>query len=56
MRRYLCYRNRYYAIAKNEGRKNYAKRVFPVLFYDFPRWAYLFISNPYCRRRDNRKE
>lgn len=49
MRQYLCFRNRYYTIAKNEGRKNYIKRIFPILFYDIPRWTYLFISNPYCR-------
>ena len=55
MRQYLCFRNRYLMIEKNEGWKNYTLRIFPLLFYDFPRWVYLFISNPYCRRGINFK-
>lgn len=50
MRQYLCYRNRYLMIAKNEGWKNYALRVLPILFYDVPRWVYLLINNPYFRK------
>jgi len=55
MRQYLCFRNRYLMIEKNEGWKNYTLRILPLLFYDLPRLAYLFISNPYCRRGINLK-
>jgi len=55
MRQYLCFRNRYLMIEKNEGWKNYTLRIFPLLFYDFPRWIYLFLSNPYRRRGINLK-
>ncbi len=47
IRQYLCFRNRYYSIIKNEGLKNYYKRFFPLLFYDIPRLFYLSLSNPY---------
>jgi len=50
MRQYLCFKNRYLMIEKNEGWKNYALRIFPPLFYDFPRWIYLFISNSHYRK------
>ncbi|MBZ9577952.1 glycosyltransferase family 2 protein [Patescibacteria group bacterium] len=45
VRQYLCFRNRYYSIIKNEGLKNYSKRVFPLLFYDLPRLLYLVLTN-----------
>ena len=47
MRQYLCFRNRYYSIIKNEGIKNYFKKFFPFLFYDFPRLLYLLFTNRY---------
>lgn len=50
MRQYLCFRNRFYMIVRNQGWKSYALRVLPLLFYDLPRRVYLFISNPYCRK------
>lgn len=46
-RQYLCYRNRYYSIVKNDGFANYLKKISPILFYDLPRLLYLIISNPY---------
>jgi len=55
MRQYLCFKNRYLMIEKNEGWKNYTLRIFPLLFYDFPRRVYFFISNPYFRRGINLK-
>lgn len=47
IKQYLCFRNRYYSIIKNEGLKNYYKKIFPLLFYDIPRLFYLFLSNRY---------
>jgi GT2 family glycosyltransferase len=47
MRQYLCFRNRYYSIIKNEGLKNYFKKSFPLVFYDFPRLFYLVFTNHY---------
>lgn len=49
-RQYLCFRNRYYSILKNEGLKGYLGRVFPVLLYDIPRFFYLIFTNSYVRR------
>jgi GT2 family glycosyltransferase len=49
IRQYLCFRNRYYSIAKNEGVKKYLKSIFPPLLYDFPRILYLIMTNPYFR-------
>lgn len=48
-RQYLCFRNRYYSIIKNEGIKDYVKRIYPLLFYDIPRIFYLTFTNPYVR-------
>jgi len=50
IRQCLCFKNRHLMIEKNEGWKNYILRVFPPLVYDFPRWAYLFISNSHYRK------
>jgi len=50
LRQYLCFRNRYYAVLKNEGLTGYLKRVFPVLLYDIPRFFYLIFTNPYVIR------
>ena len=49
MRQYLCWRNRYYSIIKNDGFFKYFGKVFPFLLYDFPRLVYLLIVNPYAR-------
>lgn len=49
-RQYLCFRNRYYLILKNEGWVNYLKKIYPALFYDLPRICYLYVRNPYMRR------
>lgn len=51
IRQYLCFRNRYYTIAKNEGFKNYSKKVFALLFYDLPRLLYLVFTNPLMLKR-----
>lgn len=47
LRRYFCLRNRYYTIMKNEGFKNYAKKILPWCFYDFPRVCYIQLINFY---------
>lgn len=44
-RQYLSFRNRYYAIAKNEGIGNYCRKVFPLVCYDLPRLFYFLITN-----------
>ena len=49
MRQYLCWRNRYYSIFKNDGVLKYFGKVFPFLLYDLPRLVYLAIVNPYAR-------
>ena len=46
-RQYLCWRNRYYSIIKNEGLNRYISKIIPLLFYDFPRFFYLVFTNPY---------
>lgn len=51
LRQYLCFRNRYYTILKNEGLKGYLEKVFPVLVYDIPRFLNLVITNPYLTGR-----
>jgi GT2 family glycosyltransferase len=50
IRQYLCWRNRYYAIIKNEGWKEYCLRILPFLFYDLPRLFYLVLTNRYITR------
>ena len=49
-RQYLCFRNRYHSIVKNEGIGNYCKKLFPLLLYDLPRSLYLFLTNPRINR------
>jgi len=44
-RQYLCWRNRYYMIKKNEGVTRYLLRVFPALFYDLPRGLAMLVLN-----------
>ncbi len=46
LRQYLCFRNRFYAIKKNEGLVKYFTKIFPFLFYDLPRFIYLSLVNP----------
>lgn len=50
MRQYLCLRNRWRSIIKNEGPLRYCLKIFPVLFYDFPRVIYLAVTNFYVRK------
>ncbi|MEI6831874.1 MAG: glycosyltransferase family 2 protein [Candidatus Omnitrophota bacterium] len=45
IRQYLCLRNRYYVLLKNDKIKNY---ILPLLFYDFPRLLWLLIINPFA--------
>lgn len=47
LRQYLCLRNRYYTIIKNEGFARYAIKILPLLCYDIPRFFYLVVTNPY---------
>jgi GT2 family glycosyltransferase len=51
LRQYLCFRNRYYSIIKNEGWMLYSARIIPLLFYDLPRLAYLVFTNKYIYKR-----
>jgi GT2 family glycosyltransferase len=47
IRQYLCLRNRYYTLLKNDSIKNY---ILPFLFYDLPRLLWLLIINPAALR------
>jgi GT2 family glycosyltransferase len=49
-RQYLCARNRFLAIRKNEGLPRYLVKVLPALWYDLPRSAALLLGNPFFRR------
>ena len=51
MRQFLCFRNRYYSIMKNEGLKKYFRKIFPLFLYDFPRLFYLILTNHYIHKR-----
>lgn len=51
-RQYLCFRNRYYSIIKNEGFIKYFIKFFPLLFYDIPRLIYLIFTNRYVFKRN----
>jgi len=42
-RQYLCLRNRYYVLLKNDSVKNL---ILPFLFYDLPRLFWILIVNP----------
>ena len=48
-RQYLCFRNRFYSIIKNEGIIRYSLKIVPLLFYDLPRILYLVFTNRYTR-------
>jgi len=43
LRQYLCLRNRYYTLLKNDSPVNYA---LPFIFYDLPRLIWLSVINP----------
>lgn len=43
IRQYLCLRNRYYTLLKNDSPLNYA---LPFIFYDLPRLVWLSVINP----------
>lgn len=45
LRRYFCFRNRNYTIMKNEGFRNYVKKIMPWCFYDFLRICYIHLIN-----------
>ena len=46
-RQYLCLRNRYYTLLKNDSIKNY---ILPFLFYDLGRLVWFLIINPFALR------
>ena len=46
-RQYLCLRNRYFTLLKNEALKRY---ILAFIFYDLPRLAYILITNPRALR------
>ena len=45
IRQYLCLRNRYYTLLKNDSMRNY---ILPFLLYDLPRLIWLCIINPHA--------
>lgn len=45
IRQYLCLRNRYYVLLKNDSIKNC---ILPFLFYDLPRLLWFLIINPFA--------
>jgi len=47
LRQYLCFRNRYYSLKKNEDMIKYSAKILPLLCYDLPRFLYLFFTNWY---------
>ena len=51
LRQYLCLRNRYYSIIKNEGWIMYSMKITPLLFYDLPRLLYLAFTNKHIYKR-----
>lgn len=51
LRQYLCFRNRFYTIAKNESSCGWLIRIFSLIVYDFPRFLYLIFTNPYLRNK-----
>lgn len=51
LRQYLCFRNRYLMIEKNESFRGKIKLIFLAFWYDFPRVLYLIITNKYSENR-----
>ncbi len=47
LRQYLCFRNRYYLMIKNEGLKRFYMNLMFLCFYDFPRFMHMLLTNPY---------
>ena len=47
-RQYLCFRNRYYTIMKNERFKNIPKIILSIFIYELPRLFYIFLTNRYA--------
>ena len=50
-RQYLCYRNRYYSIIKNDGIIKYLLKLLPLALYDIPRIIFLVVTNPYIHSK-----
>lgn len=50
-RQFLCFRNRYFSIIKNEGIIRYLLKILPLMLYDIPRVTFLAITNPYIYGR-----
>lgn len=46
-RQYLCFRNRYYMLIKNQDIKDLRKDIVFLFPYDFPRFIFLLLSNPH---------
>lgn len=46
-RQYLCFRNRYYMILKNENKWCLYLKLILCVTYDVPRFFYLILTNPY---------
>jgi GT2 family glycosyltransferase len=53
LRQYLCFRNRHFMIAKNNGSADFIRNSISLFFYDLPRSIYLFFSNPYSLKHAN---
>ncbi len=51
LRQYLCFRNRYYMIRKNQGLSRYALSVLPLFLYDIPRLAMILCANRYVLKQ-----
>ncbi len=49
-RQYLCFRNRYYMIVKNENPWCWYLKLVLWIMYDIPRFFYLIFTNPYALR------
>jgi len=47
IRQYLCFRNRYYLMIKNENIRNLCTKLPFLFFYDFPRVFSLLLTNAY---------
>lgn len=50
VRQYLSFRNRYYSIIKNENFSGIYRNIIPLFFYDFARFVYMFLTNPYTAK------
>lgn len=50
IRQYLCFRNRYYSIIKNESFKKIFINFFLLSVYDYLRFFYFLFNNPYISK------